>query len=550
MINLAWLKYLEARPSKDVLTLSGEHSKGRGKLRLIHLVFQSISGISPAGSIAATLTAAAYYARGALPFAQLLAFVAGYLLVNSTWWFSREIASSGGFLGFAAAGLGPRWGVVAGSLYILQELCTVGYSTLFLAGPLFSGVIETLTGKTYPSKVWIAIMFGFYILVALMIFSGIKLSLNVAAYTGIVELILLFIIAVVVAARAGNMNTGQAFNPENAKSTSDFAVGALLSLFTVAGYSSAVNLAEEVSRPRKLVPIGVLIGYTTCGALFTFSAYAFTVGWGYKDMNDFANELVPGIILTQKYADSFLAWVFFLFIFQSTFFIVVASFLVAVRITFALARDGIIMPYWLAKLDKRGEPVYANMFGLIICVIITLVTGLILGSDNGYNFLVTNSSLSIFSAHILVNISLAVYFWKKKKFNIFFHGIAPFLATGFLLFGIFFTMYPYDPLTLGAPIWTGIWLIISYALTWTTPKENFELYLKRLDIQSYAEKGQGDDKSQDMESTDANFVSTNNEDQVQGYSGDDNATSQVALQSKTRDCDEIVAYPGISDAKK
>lgn len=549
MFTFTWRKYFEAKPSKDALTLSGEHSSGQGKLRLIHLVFQSISGISPAGSIAATLTAAAYYARGALPFAQLLAFIAGYLLVNTTWWFSREVASSGGFLGFATVGLGPRWGVVAGSLYVLQELSTVGYSTLFLAGPLFSGVIETLTGKTYPSKVWIPIMFGFYILVAFMIFSGIKLSLNVAAYTGIVELILLFVIAVVITARAGDMNTGQAFNPENAKSTSDFAVGALLSLFTVAGYSSSVNLAEEVANPRKVVPIGVIIAYTTCGALFTFSAYAYTVGWGYKDMNDFANELVPGIILTQKYADNFLAWVFFLFIFQSTFFIVVASFLVAVRIIFALARDGIIMPYWLAKLDKRGEPVNANIFVLVICVIITLVTGLIMGSDNGYNFLVTNSSLSIFSAHIVVNVSLGAYFWKKKKFNFFFHGVAPFLATGFLLFGIFFTMYPYDPLTLGAPIWTGVWLIVSYALTWTTPKENFDIYVRRLDIKSYDEKDEID-RSKDMESDSAKLDSGNCEASMQVENDRDNDANGVDLQSKSMGCDEIVAYPGISDDKK
>jgi len=293
-----WLRFFQPRPYEGEVSLSGAHGSAKGKLRLLHLVFQSISGISPAGSAAATLTAAAYYAKGALPFAQLLSFIAGYLLVNTTWWFSREVATSGGFLGFAAAGIGPRWGIVAGSLYIMQELCTLGYSSLFLAGPLFSGVIESLTGVTYPSKVWVAILIGFYILIAMMVFSGIKLSLDVAAYTGIVELILLFVIAVVVAARAGDLNTGQAFNPDNAKNRPDFAIGALLSLFTVAGYSSSVNLAEEVSNPRKKIPIAVVIAYTTCGSIFVLTAYAYTVGWGYKHMDSFANSLVPGIILT------------------------------------------------------------------------------------------------------------------------------------------------------------------------------------------------------------------------------------------------------------
>ncbi|GJQ08220.1 hypothetical protein GpartN1_g11.t1 [Galdieria partita] len=484
----SWRNFFKPKPSTSEVSLSGAHGSEKGKLRLLHLVFQSISGISPAGSAAATLTAAAYYSKGALPFAQLLAFVAGYLLVNTTWWFSRQVATSGGFLGFAAAGIGPRWGIVAGSLYILQELCTIGYSSLFLAGPLFSGVIESLTGKTYPSKVWVAILIGFYVLIALMVFSGIRLSLDVAAYTGIVELILLFVIAVVIAARAGNLNTWQALNPDNAKNRPDFAIGALLSLFTVAGYSSAVNLAEEVSNPRKQIPIAVIIGYTTCGIIFVISAYAYTIGWGYKHMDSFANALVPGIILTRKYADDFLAWVYFLFIFQSTFFICVASLLVAVRIVFSMARDGVIFPWWAAVLTKGGEPHYATALGLIVCFIISLVTGLIMGSDDGYNFLAVCSSLSIFSAHILANISLPFYFWKIKKFRVTFHAIAPILANCMLLFGIFFTMYPYDPQTLGAPIWTGVWLIVTYLLTYVTPKENLDLYMARLNVRSYDSK--------------------------------------------------------------
>ncbi|EME26883.1 amino acid permease, APC family [Galdieria sulphuraria] len=467
-----WLKFFQPRPSKSDTTLSGAHGSSKGKLRLLHLVFQSISGISPAGSAAATLTAAAYYAKGALPFAQLLSFIAGYLLVNTTWWFSRQVATSGGFLGFAAAGIGPRW-----------------------AGPLFSGVIESLTGKTYPTKVWVAILIGFYLLIALMVFSGIRLSLDVAAYTGIVELILLFVIAVVIAARAGDLNTGQAFNPDNAKNRPDFAIGALLSLFTVAGYSSAVNLAEEVSRPRKQIPIAVLIAYTTCGSIFVITAYAYTIGWGYKHMDSFANALVPGIILTRQYADDFLAWLYFIFIFQSTFFICVASLLVAVRIVFAMARDGIIFPWWTAKLSKTGEPHYATALSLIVCFIISLVTGLIMGSDDGYNFLAVCSTLSIFSAHILANTSLPFYFRKIKKFRVIFHAIAPILANCMLLFGIFFTMYPYDPQTLGAPIWTGIWLIATFLLTYVTPKENLDLYMKRLNIRSYDSKATGGERN-------------------------------------------------------
>ena len=74
-----------------------QQSLQSGSVGFWQLTYQSISLVSPAGAMAATLTGAAAYALGALPLTYILAIIAAAFTINTTVQFSRHIASAGGF---------------------------------------------------------------------------------------------------------------------------------------------------------------------------------------------------------------------------------------------------------------------------------------------------------------------------------------------------------------------------------------------------------------------------------------------------------------------
>ncbi|MHB8296361.1 MAG: hypothetical protein ACYDH5_17460 [Acidimicrobiales bacterium] len=73
-----------------------------GAVGFWQLTYQWISLVPPAGAMAATLTGAAASARGALPLTYVFSIVAAGFMINTTYQFSKRIASAGGFYSYVS----------------------------------------------------------------------------------------------------------------------------------------------------------------------------------------------------------------------------------------------------------------------------------------------------------------------------------------------------------------------------------------------------------------------------------------------------------------
>jgi len=453
----------------------------RGRLRFWHLYFQSVSMISPAGAMAATMTSSAGYAWGALPFSYILAIIAGTLLMNTTVWYSMKVASSGGYYAYVFAAVGPRWGVICGMMFILSYFNVVTNGILFVGGVFFPGFIKTMTGATYADKAWIGIMFAFILLIYILAFFGIRASLDYSLVIGTFELLFMFACTLAVVIKLGSKNTGQVFNPSLAPTRADIAIAALLSLFSISGYSAVAFLGEEAKNPRKQIPIAVILAYSTVALLFFFMSYGLTVGWGYKDMSQFSASLDPGVIVYKRYLTPVIGWFMVILILNAMFLGSLAPLNSCARLIFAFAREGLIFPKIFATVDRKQNPIVSTAVVAFLAAIVSLIAGLAMGTYNGFVMLVTTSSLSLYVGHIIANLTLGIFYHRQKQLNWIFHVIIPVIASILVGFSIFFTMYPYNPVTLACPIWTGVWLILSIIGAYLTPRHRLDAAQRRFE---------------------------------------------------------------------
>jgi len=471
------IEYEEVDPSAEpeVRTLR------RGRLGFWHLFFQSVSMISPAGAMAATMTSSANYAWGALPFSYILAIIAGTLLMNTTVWYSMKVASSGGYYAYVFAAVGPRWGLICGMMFILAYFNVVTNAILFVGGVFFPGFIRTMTGDTYAEKAWIGIMFAFILLIYILAFLCIRVSLDYALVIGTFELVFMFACTLAVIIKVGSKNTGEVFNPDLAPTKADIAIAALLSLFSISGYSAATFLGEEAKNPRRQIPIAVILAYSTVALLFFFMSYGLTVGWGYKDMSQFAASLVPGVIVYKRYLTDVVGWFMVILILNAMFLGALTPLNSCARMIFAFAREGLVFPKVFAVVDKKQNPVVSTAVVAILATIVSLIAGLAMGPFNGFIMLVTTASLALYVGHIIANLTLGIFYYRQKQLNWFFHVIVPVVASILVGFSIFFTMYPYNPVTLACPIWTGVWLILSIIGAYLTPRHRLDAAQRRFE---------------------------------------------------------------------
>lgn len=439
----------------------------RGAVGFWQLTYQSISLVSPAGAMAATMTGAAAYAQGALPLTYVFSVIAAAFMINTTYQFSHRIASAGGFYAYVSQGVNAQWGIVTGILFLLSYFMVFTNAALFLSGVFIPGIVSELLHIALPHAAWIILMILFDGVVLYFAYAGIQPSLKYSVWTGALEILVLVIASVAIIGGAGSHNTTRVFTDIHLAKNgfSGMGVGIILAMFSMSGSSAAIVLGEETHSPRRTIRRAIITSFLFAASLFILMAYALTVGWGAGKMASFAAASIPGVLLTNRYISPVFGWVLIVFILNSLVAGSLAPVNGSVRMIYALARDGAIFPASWARLNARYNPVKAVMMVVTLGFFVSLVAGLIWGPFNGFLILVTASSVSLFVGHIIANIALPIYFHRHRHLRLFFHLIAPTVASLLVLLGIWYTIYPFPyPIVLGPIIVLAVALFAIYRM--------------------------------------------------------------------------------------
>ncbi len=414
----------------------------KGSVGFWPLVGQTVAFTAPLASVVTSLTGAAFYAKGALPLAILIAVISGLIWVNTPYQYSSKIASAGGFYTFTRKAIGPKYGLFDGLIYLMFEYAILANTTLFFSGVLIPAIFSDFFGITVSKYLWIPILIIFVLIFTILPYIGIKPSVKYALVGALLEIAILSILSVAIIVISGPKNTGAVFLPALSGGITPLFEGVVLGTFLMTGASGAVYIGEEAKVPRKNIKKAMAVSFVITGGIFLLTAYALTIGWGPTKMGSFASNLVPGLILSNKFLGlPFLITVIVL-LFNSVFVSMVSPLNVLGRMSYSFSRDG-VMPPWFVKIHpKYRTPSNAIAFMGITSIIASVAAGLILGPYYGFLFLITIASIALFAGHIMSDFALPFLFKKLGELKMSFHLVLPIISLVVLAFGVYYSVYP------------------------------------------------------------------------------------------------------------
>ncbi|ARM75208.1 APC family permease [Acidianus manzaensis] len=406
------------------------------------LLGQSIALIAPLGAVAATLTGAAAFALGSLPLSYLIGIVAVLAWINVPYQFSKKIGNAGGFYDFASQGLGKKYGIYTGYIYLFSYFNVITNSIVFVGGVFIPSMLTEFFNVSLPSWIWIPILIVFLGLITLLAYKGIRPSLRYSLVTSVIEISLLIIMSIILIIKAGPRNSLEPFTPTPAGGWAPVFEGMILAVFSMSGSSGAVYLAEETKNPLKDVKKAVLISFLITGVVFVLTSYAMVISWGISNMSSFAPSGVPGLILADKYIGVPFLIILLIFMLNSFFAGSLAPLNSSARLLYALGRDK-VAPEAFSNIHEKYSTPSTSILGLsVLSLIVSLISGLILGPYYGFLFLINLSAVSLFIGHMLGDVALPFFYKKIKEFSILYHLIAPIISFIILVFGIYYSFYP------------------------------------------------------------------------------------------------------------
>jgi amino acid transporter len=352
---------------------------------------------------------------------------------------AAEYPSAGAFYTYVTRSLGARAGFVTGALMF------VAYALL---PPIEIGLIGSFLQTTFNAQFHFNISWWIIGLIpaGLMIFlgfEGIRTSLRMALVLFSLEVLVVFLLAVLILAHGGkNGITFHGFDPTaSPHGFHGLVTGWVFAALSFVGFEGATTLGHEVREPKRIIPRAVICGTLLVGLLYVFCVWAETVGLGVKGTNAITGADTPWTTLAQTYA-SWMKWPVIIASVSSMFAVMINSANGIARILNTMGSEG-LLPRGLGHIDgKRSTPSNAVFFTGAFSIVITLIVGAVsgglnnpAGGSNVYGYLGFILTVGILPVYVLTNISAVKHFYQQGRFNVIRHGVLPLLG-GALMVGL------------------------------------------------------------------------------------------------------------------
>jgi len=305
----------------------------------------SVAGMAPTLSMSLNPQQPEMHVGRAVP---LIFALAAMVVMLVGWCFARLARShpnAGSAYGYAAAALGPRWGLITGWALLGTYLAfsVVGVTGCGLFG---ANLAERLHITWIPS--------GFTLTITAIALTGL-LSLFPARSTALIlilvegtSILVMIMLASVILWKVGHgagpaehVRFRELFIPPSGTSFSGMALALSFAILSFGGFEQAATLGEEVRKSRSIIPRVLMSTVLFIGLLYILITSAEIVGYGSSRL-DISRFLSSTSLLADLSSSFFGAWVGNLLdvlAIVSAFGCALAPILAASRILFALFRD-------------------------------------------------------------------------------------------------------------------------------------------------------------------------------------------------------------------
>ena len=436
----------------------------KDSIGLPHVLFQSVTHMAPAVSLAFIFFTAISFAGPVLPLALLIALAAMLCVATAIGQLAKEIPSAGGLFTYTARGLGSKVGFLVGWAFLLIEPLVAPLLYLLFAF-LVQDVLATEADWDTSWVVWVFVAAGIMFLLA---YRDVRLSTGLGMALGAFEILILLALALWVILSVDD-HTLQVFNPDNATegAASGTFKGVVFAITALVGYESAAPLAEEARRPRWAVPRALFFACLSIGLLYVVFSYALVVGFGF---DGFAETVLasanPVIDLAREYWD-WGWWLVFAAIVNGVLANGNAALNTGSRIQYAMSRAG-VLPAPLARTHaKFGTPHVSIVLQTVVGVMIALLLGWKWDPLTGLTILGTGIGILTILVYITVSVAAIAFFWRERRasFNWLLHGVIPAIGAIVFLFPLWYAYNPLPPYPLRWGVWLApTWIIIGIAV--------------------------------------------------------------------------------------
>ena len=432
-----------------------EHSIG-----LPQVLFQSITHMAPAAAVAYSIFISVPYSQQALPLSVGLALIACICAATAIGQLAKHFPSAGGMYTYAARSLGPWAGFLVAWLFILFEPLVAPFLYLEF-GWAMSDVFSNSIGWHYSGQWWIWVVL-MTVIVFLLTYRDIRLSTTAGVILGLFEIAIFGALALwMIFSNTGRLNL-QPFNPHHAANEwSGVFKGMVFAILAFIGFEAAAPLGEEAKKPRRTVPIAVVVSAVLIGLFYVLCSYAWVFGAGF---DNFVNQATTNPDPWRALGKVFWAggWVLvFIAIVNSIAANSNAGVNAATRVFYALARNR-LAPRQLGHVHPKFKTPANAIIGMSVFALgVALLFGWKWGPLDGFFTIATMAVPPVILVYMLVSIGAMVYYLgpMRQQFNVLLHVILPIGGIVLFFFPLYYQFVKYPPIY---PEKYGNWVDISW----------------------------------------------------------------------------------------
>jgi amino acid transporter len=452
-------------PASDELVAGRDYGKlRRNSLGLPSGLAMSLAYISPTIGVIFISALIIGQAGIASPFAFILGTIGIALMALTLAQFTRRIPAAGTFYTFIARSFGSPVGFVAGWLLLLAYGLQAPLN-LDLFGSFVGGLIKSDFGVDIP---WVVFPIILMVLIAALAWFSVHRSMQLDLILVAAEVLVVGSLLVLIVVKGGDSGQApQAFNPALApKGFSSIGLAFIFIIFAFFGFESSTTVAEEISNPRRNVPIALVGSVVLTGLWFIFALYAVIVGYGPTHLAAAASASSPIIYLAGRYLGSWDQTLVSLAAISANIAVLIAIFNANVRIIYALGRERLLHRRFGDTHPRYLTPSTAIVAFAVISLVLTVVFGVIWGPLPAFGYIGFWSGLAMIPIYIATNIGL---FWYMKtrhpeQFSWFWFGLLPALAIAAFGGPLVSDLYPAPPEPQFAFAFiTAAWIIVGIA---------------------------------------------------------------------------------------
>jgi amino acid transporter len=441
-----------------------ERSIGLGRV-----VWQSITTMAPGASVVFGLGLIMVYTGIAAPFSMVLGAVGAVLVAYCIGQLATRIPSAGGFYSYAAITFGNAFGFMVGWLY----------SALYVILVCVSGINFSLVTRDFldyyfhfAPPYWLLV--GIIVVALLGVtYIGIRVSTDLTAVLGIIEVGIIFLLTVILIARAGSTNSLAFFNPAHAAQAGESTLrsvflGIVFAFAATAGFEACLPLAEETKNPKRNVPLALVLSAGLIGLFYVLATYAAIVGWGPAHLSGYIDSPNAWRVMGGK-VSAVLALLVSLCIISSTIGGEQSGYNAVSRLLYAMGRAA-TLPKALARVHRKHHTPYIAIVAAGIVALVLMYIGMALFTPFGaFVFYLTLGSFIFLILYATIVIASAVYIHTRHRheFSVLKNVVAPVLALAVILPTLYYSLkgltYPADRAlpVLGVLILIGIGVLIA-----------------------------------------------------------------------------------------